>query len=254
MKTLIERLAGSPACVPQMNVEQVLAFINGMGLTKMEVYMEGVTSAFSMQCDPNYYRQKAQAHNIRFISVQLPEIDIEREETLEMALKGVEFTKRLNAPTVIMRPANFQTCKEWAGRLTHTAEKLDLRMAVQNIAGAGLSTAEELQRLADEIDEERLKFVLDIRECGKADADWKAMLDVMQERLVLVHLADTHDKQCVEYGKGDIDFADLFGRLQNSDYDGYFVVKLEGTQGYDWQRESTKKAVQFLCDAWEETE
>ncbi len=74
---------------------------------------------------------------------------------------------------------------------------------------------------------ERMRFVFDVKQCGRCGLPMEQVLDAMGDAIAHVHISDrdkTHD--CLLPGKGQLDYLPLLRRLQAAHFDGSLILEL----------------------------
>lgn len=94
----------------------------------------------------------------------------------------------------------------------------------ENVVWAGLNTQEHVARIRDALPD--MRFVLDIKQAMRCEVDALALLEVMGDRLVNVHLCDWDaDGALCLPGKGIFDFDSFFCALRRQRYEGPVILE-----------------------------
>lgn len=237
----LARLVASPACIPQMTLDEILPAFAALGFTKFEAFTQWATSGLDTHRDPVDYVAHAGEHGLRFTSMHLPPIVADdRDATLDTAVHGARFAQRLGASVVLFKADSRETyvdvARPFLDRLD--AEHIDVTPVLQNHKGTPITSLDDFRTVIDGIDDPRMKTLLEVGHFQRAGVAWREGYDLLGDSIALVHVNDIDAAGAsVPFGSGEVDFAGLLAQLAADGYAGEIVVELElDTRATDPQR------------------
>ena len=102
----------------------------------------------------------------------------------------------------------------------------DIALNLGNHQGNRLQGLADFQTVMPELPE-RARVLLDTGHLLSVGEPIMPFAEALAGRIGLVHLRDQQDERPVPFGEGELPFAELFGLLADSGYDGPVVVELE---------------------------
>ena len=127
-------------------------------------------------------------------------------------------------------------------RIAAEAKRLNKRIVLENLPGSLFPTAEQTARFLDREDYGVIDVLYDVTNALAAGEEPAHGLDVLKERVRLIHLSDQpngkwkHDP----IGTGDVDFTPIRKRLGEIEYQGLLVIEgLSSTPLEDFLRSRT---------------
>jgi sugar phosphate isomerase/epimerase len=222
----MDRLVASPACNPEMSLDEALAAYAGLGFTQFEAFTSWAQSALDLAQDPQVYRDKAARYGMRFTSFHLPPID-EDATSLERALRAARFAADLGARVVLYKATSRPRYIEAAGPFLDGIAGLGLVPVVQNHYGTPVTTLEDVREVHRGIDDARMRALLEVGHFHSAGVHWREAAEFLGDRIALVHIKDQVGRQSVPYGTGEVDLPGLFAYLRRQGYAGNYVLEME---------------------------
>ncbi|MGC9349495.1 MAG: sugar phosphate isomerase/epimerase family protein [Anaerolineae bacterium] len=224
---VLERLVASPACNPDMSLDDALAAYAGLGFRKFEVFTGWAKSAFDIDKDPEFYLDQGAQYGMRFTSFHLPPIEDDQATSLNRAVSAARFAQAIGAHIVLYKATSRPNYIEAAARFLDAIEGLDVVPVVQNHYGTPVTTLEDVKEVHEGIDDARMKALLEVGHFHSAGVHWREAADYLGDRVVLVHIKDQIGRQSVPYGSGEIDLPGLFKTMHDRGYRGDYVVEME---------------------------
>jgi sugar phosphate isomerase/epimerase len=224
---IMQRLVSSPACLPQMGLDEVLAAYADLGFRKFEVFTSWVKSAFDIDRDPNFYRDKGRYYGMAFTSFHLPPIGDDVEAGIAEAVKAARFADALGARIVLYKATSRPIYIAAARAFLDAIADLDVAPVVQNHYGTPVSTLEDVREVHEGIDDDRMQGLLEVGHFHSAGVHWRDGAEYLGDRIALVHIKDQVGRKSVPYGTGQIDLPGLFDYLHEQGYEGDYVVEME---------------------------
>src|SRR5687768_10544593 len=93
----IKQLVSSPACIPQMTLEEILPGYAGLGFRKFEAFSGWCKSHLDFRRDPAEYLALARANGFEYTSFHLPPVTDDFDRTLADAVAAAKFAGGLGA-------------------------------------------------------------------------------------------------------------------------------------------------------------
>jgi len=222
---LIDRLAASPCCNPELSLDDALAAYSKLGFRKFEVFTTWVGSAFDVDADPAFYLDKGEQYGIRFVSLHLP--PVEDDLSIDRAVQGAKFAEAIGAGVVLFLATSRENTIRAAGPFLDAVDGLDVTPVLQNHFGAPISSAADFREVLKGIGDPRMKACLEVGHFHSAGVSWQAGSDLLAGRIELVHIKDQIGPQSVPFGTGEIDLPGLFRHMKSTGYQGDYVVEME---------------------------
>jgi sugar phosphate isomerase/epimerase len=224
---LMKHLVSSPACNPEMTLDEVLAAYSNLGFGKFEVFTGWAKSAFDIDKDPQFYLDKGTQYGMHFTSFHLPPIGDDLEASLSRALQAARFAKALGVEVVLYKATSRPNYVKAARPFLDAIEGLGLTPVVQNHFGTPVTTLDDAKEVHEGIDDARMRALLEVGHFHSAGVHWHAGVDYLGDRIALVHIKDQVGRQSVPYGSGEIDLPALFATMRARGYTGDYVVEME---------------------------
>ncbi len=130
------------------------------------------------------------------------------------------------------------------GKLSDVAKSFDITLAQENVGYCKSGDPEFISKLKKAVPD--TKFVLDIKQCRRADINPFDMADAMGDSIVELHLSDHNDEHsCMLPGRGKFDFSKFFDKLKEQGV--YNIPALIELYRDNYNKESElKEAMQYL--------
>lgn len=266
MSPLKSRLVGSPACLPQLELDELLDLYSDIGFQKFELFTAwGGASSLPADSpvrfpslthpdgDAGDLRRQIQSHGLRVTSMHLPYLtEDDFEDSLDHAVTAAHFAAGLGAGVVLYKAMARDLYARGSARFLHAIAELPLTPVIKNHAGAPISTISDFQQVLTAIADDRMGTLLDVGHLVRAGDSPSMALEQLAGTLALVHVNDIDSNGgSVPFGTGTVDFQGLLHRLADMRYSGDIVVELE-IDGHADSLEPTatelRKAVEFLCE------
>ena len=224
---VLERLVASPACNPEMSLDDVLAAYSGLGFHKFEVFTSWAKSAFDIDADPKFYLDKGARYGMQFTSFHLPPIDDDQAASIDRAVEAARFAEAVGARIVLYKATSRPNYIEAAARFLDAIEELDVVPVVQNHFGTPVTTLDDVKEVHAGIDDARMQALLEVGHFHSAGVHWRAAVEYLGDRIALVHIKDQVGRQSVPYGTGEVDLPGVFSAMHDRGYTGDYVVEME---------------------------
>ncbi|MFO8007160.1 MAG: hypothetical protein R6V05_05415 [Candidatus Brocadiia bacterium] len=111
----MEQLVASPVCDPDMDLEKSLRTYSGVGFSKFEAFTGWTAARLDPAGDPEEYRRVADRCGMRIVSVHLPAIRADEDESLGWAVHTARFAHEVGAEVVIFKADSLETYARTAG-------------------------------------------------------------------------------------------------------------------------------------------
>jgi len=242
---LVDRFVASPCCNPEMDLDTVLAAYSRIGFRKFEAFTSWCRSALDINGEPATCLAAARRHGMRFASIHLPPITDDLDASLATAVQAAEFAKAVGAGVVLFKANSRPNYIRCAKPFLDAVEELGLTPVIQNHVGTPLTTLDDVREVIDGICDPRMKSLLEVGHFHSAGVTWQQGVELLGDRIALVHIKDQVGKQSVPFGQGEIDLPGLLRHMHGRGYRGDYVVEMEVAD-----RENTllylEQALEFL--------
>jgi sugar phosphate isomerase/epimerase len=232
-----------------MRLDDVLAAYAGLGFDKFEVFTGWVKSAFDIDSDPKFYRDKGDQYGMHFTSFHLPPIDDDQAASPDRAIEAARFAEAIGARIVLYKATSRRNYVEAAARFLDGIEDLDVVPVVQNHFGTPVTTLEDVKEVHEGIADSRMKALLEVGHFHSAGVGWQDAIDYLGDRIVLVHIKDQVGRQSVPYGTGEVDLPGLFSTMHERGYLGDYVVEME-VEDREHTMTYLKDAIDYIVAHW----
>ena len=230
-------LSCSSCCVPALDLADALALFADAGYA----YFETFTTWTGARLDPAAAdradaRQRITDSGLRLSSLNIENFRAEPEdaygETLARQKRAVEWAVELGCEQVNFKGGartdeDMRALIRGATDLARFCEDLPVALAVGNHHGNRMERLSDLTQVLSNVDHPKLGFLLDIGHFHSADEPIPPIIERHADRMRLVHTKDQIGTRSVAFGEGEIDNADLLGRVAAAGYDGFLVVEVE---------------------------
>jgi len=232
------RLSCSTRCIPDYSFHQALKAISEAGFRYLETFTHDTGAAL----DPAivhtvriketfaHYRLALSSLNVTPIApTEAPvegaeaDLDLRREVVLARDLWLDVINVTTGAPQRCSRGAVVAVLKQ----LADYAVGLGVSLAIANASGTHVVTADDAERLLDEIGRPNTGILLDLVRFHLAGEDVEAVIDRLASRTLLVRTGDVAQGRSVAVGTGEIDNEHLLQRLAEAGYAGFIVLELQ---------------------------
>ena len=239
-------------------LEQVLRKIADTGYTNVEIW--GDKTHLDPRISPdipllkdllNSLHLKAYSLHAPFSGIDIASLDErKRQSSLELIKKTVEYCSKIEGEIVIVHPCstkmlgdaqNYSIAKNKTEdslfSLTTFAEKLGIRLAVENLPNIGGwkfgTEVSKLSKLVSKINNPCIGLCLDTGHSfvGKEDVDLSKDVFACGEDLIALHIQDTDGKKDRHWlpGEGIINWAQFLKDLTFVGYQGVLTLEISGS-------------------------
>jgi len=236
---LLDRLAASPCCNPELPLDDALGAYSKLGFRKFEVFSTWCKSAFDVNGDPAFYLDKGRQFGLQFTSLHLPGVG--EDGDIGPAIQGAKFAEALGCPVVLFSAASREIYTEVGRRFLDAADEINVTPIIQNHFHAPICTLDDYREVLGGLDDPRMKTCLEVGHFHSAGVSWREGFDLLGDSIALVHIKDQVGPQSVPFGTGEVDLPGLFAHMKSVGYSGEFVVEMEVAD-----HENT---LQYLADA-----
>ncbi|MEW6356967.1 MAG: sugar phosphate isomerase/epimerase family protein [Planctomycetota bacterium] len=224
---MLERLVASPCSNPALSLEEALAAYAEIGFRKFEAFTSWCKSALNIDGDPDAYRNGAERHGLRFVSMHLPPVGDGFAASLDRAIQGAKFAERIGAAIVLFKATSRENYIRAARPFLDAIAGVSVTPVLQNHAGTPITSLEDFREVIEGINDRRMKTLLEVGHFHKVGVHWKEGYDLLGESIALVHIKDQIGPQPVPFGTGEIDLPGLFRHMRSVGYAGDYVVEME---------------------------
>jgi len=172
-------------------------------------------------------------------------------EMLDMYKRYFEAMNELGAKIFVIHGAilsakcSDERYEERLSLLIKEGAKFGITVAQENVSYCKSGNPDFLAKLSRDMGSE-VKFVLDVKQARRAGCDPFGLVELLGEKIVHLHLSDCRgEKDCVPPGKGEFDFAKLFGELKKRGFGGDAVIELYRDNYGDYAE--LKKCADYLA-------
>lgn len=131
--------------------------------------------------------------------------------------------------------------------LLKVAKDNKVKILLENDTESCVSTAEELKKAIEDINDEDLSILLDVCELKACDGCIKKAFEALGQYIKYVQFSDMSSKgPRLIPGEGELNLAKMASFLKESNYDGYVGVELRGYTYMGNPQEATTKAINWL--------
>lgn len=225
------RLVASPACAPQLTLDEALGRFAGLGLSKFEAFTHWATSKLDFAGDPADYVAHARRHGMRYTSMHLPVIQGgDLDAGVRAAVDASRFAQAIGAGVVLFKADSREAYIEAGPRYLDALDEAGVAVTpvLQNHKGTPITSLDDFRAVIQGINDARMHHLLEVGHFQRAGVPWRDGYDLLAGRIALVHVNEIDTEgQSVPFGQGVIDFAGLFDRLARDGYGGDIVLELE---------------------------
>lgn len=224
----MDRLVGSPCCLPKVLRTELFRMYGDLKFTKFEGFCTWCTAQHDFRGDPAEAREEAAAYGMEITSFHLPQINEDIDAGIRDAVEAARFASQLSdRPAVLFKAATREIFARATKPFLNAIEGLAVVPVVQNHKGTAITTLDDYRDVLESADDLRLKGLLEVGHFARVDTPWSAGWDLLQDRIGLIHVNDIRDGASVRFGTGTVDFEGLFQRILSAGYAGNIVVELE---------------------------
>jgi sugar phosphate isomerase/epimerase len=232
MPDIMTRLVASPACVPQLTLDEVLPRYAALGFRHFEAFSSWAKSCLDVTANPAPYVSAAAKHGMRYTSMHLPPIKggDAFDATLVAAVDAAAFAQNIGAGVVLYKADSRETYIRAAKPFLDALDQRAIRVTpvLQNHKGTPITTLDDYRQVIAGINDSRMKTLLEVGHFYRVGATWREGCDLLGDSIALVHINEIDAAgQSVPFGSGRTDFAGLFAHLKQVGYGGLIVVELE---------------------------
>ena len=240
MTDMLERLAASPCCNPDLSLDDALGAYSKLGFRKFEVFSTWCQSAFDViDGDPAFYLDKGKEFGLQFTSLHLPSVG--EDGDIGPAIQGMKFAQALGCSVALFSACSREIYVEAGRKFLDAAEGIGVTPIIQNHFHAPICTLDDYREVIGGLSDPRMKTCLEVGHFHSAGVSWKEGFDVLGDSIALVHIKDQVGPQSVPFGTGEVDLPGLFAHMKAVGYSGEFVVEMEVADA--------ENTLQYLADA-----
>jgi sugar phosphate isomerase/epimerase len=253
MTPFIERLVGSPCCLPDATEETLFPAYRKLGFHKFEGFSSWAACRHEWTSDPAEARERAARHGLRFTSYHLPPLNDDVETSLANAIAAARFAAALGAKIVLFKAQRRELFKLAGRRFLDSIERegLGLTPVLQNHAGSAITTLDDYRDAFAAFDDDpRIRAILEVGHFQRVGQHFQKGWDFLGDRVALIHVNEIRAGKSVKYGTGEVDFEGLVRAIKKNAYAGDVVVELElenHRENPEETLEGLKSAIDKLC-------
>ncbi len=109
MADIMDHLAASPCCNPELNLDEAMSAYSKLGFRKFEVFDSWAGSAFDIDGDPAFYMGKSKEYGLVFSSMHLPAVGEDLD--ISQSVAGARFAEEIGCPIVLFKACDRKTCR-----------------------------------------------------------------------------------------------------------------------------------------------
>lgn len=223
----MKHLVASPCCQPGWSLDEALSTFSRLGFRKFEWFDHWVKSAFDVGGDPKLYVDKAQEHNLSYVSAHLPKVREGDDNSFRVAMTAACFVKATGSQIAIFKAETREACKRYLPAFLDQAERKGLTTVIQNHRKSAVQTLGDYEDILASVADDRLKVLLEVGHLKYMGIDWPEAVELLGDRVALIHVKDIRDSECVPFGEGQIDFPGLIAEMKARKYSGDWVIELD---------------------------
>ena len=239
MVDILERLAASPCCNPDLSLDDALGAYSKLGFRKFEAFSTWCKSAFDVDGAPAFYLDKGKEFDLQFTSLHLPGVG--EYGDISPAIRGAKFAEAIGCPVVLFSADSREMYVEAGRTFLDAADGINVTPIVQNHFHAPICTLDDYREVLGGLDDPRMKTCLEVGHFHSAGVSWREGFDLLGDSIALVHIKDQVGPQSVPFGSGEVDLPGLFAHMKSVGYAGEFVVEMEVADA--------ENTLQYLADA-----
>lgn len=227
---MMDRLVGSPCCLPQMPLDELLSVYQNIGFKQLEAFSSWAKARHDWNSDPKAAAKQAQSYGMAITSYHLPPISEDLEGSLAQAIAAATFASQLGDNVAVLFKANSLDLFAKAGRrFLDTLEQRALTVipVIQNHKGSAITTLDDYGEALARINDERMKCVLEVGHFQRVGVSWEQGWSLLENRIALIHINDIRAGKSVRLGEGEVDFSGLLKRIKERANPSNIVVELE---------------------------
>lgn len=239
-------------------LEDVLRKIADTGYSTIEIFADNCHLDPRISPDLSAVKDLVSSLHLRVHSLHAPfsGLDIasldggERENSLELIKKSMEFCSEIEGKIVIIHPCSTEISGDYQNylraknkteeslcTLATLAEELEIKLAVENLPNIGGwsfgTDVSQLSKLVSNINNPYLGLCLDTGHSfvGKEDVDLSKNVLECGMNLIALHIQDTDGKKDRHWlpGQGIINWAQFMKDLASIDYKGVLTLEISGS-------------------------
>ena len=181
-----------------------------------------------------------------------PDVRI-RDITCDMIVQATDICRHLGAKVLLIPASGVESLDKKAStglfvnglmKCTQHAENSGVILGIENVRGKIVETAGDLLRIIDEVSSPAVKAYFDVGNSSWRGKNPVEELTSLKDCLAQVHLKDT---PCNAWGKGNVNFEEVFKCLNEINYDGYLVFELPADR--DRPVEAARELVDYVRTA-----
>ncbi|MEA3255606.1 MAG: sugar phosphate isomerase/epimerase family protein [Candidatus Altiarchaeota archaeon] len=161
-----------------------------------------------------------------------------KNEAIKQVKTCIEVANYLESGIVVVHPGyvasrkyrrnkTFDMMMESFREITKTAEDLDVKLCMENIASKPKAMGvhiQEIKRMVEEVNSENFKLTLDVAHVNTTGLTPKEYIEGLREYIFHVHISDnTGGNDHLPLGLGNIDFEEFLGDLRP--YKGFLIIE-----------------------------
>lgn len=239
----LDRFAVSPCSNPELALDEALARYADLGFRTFEAFTSWAGSALDYHQDPASYIERAKRRGMRFVSLHLPPVKDDRDESLNEAVAAMRFAEGLGVDAALFKATSRPNYIAAGKPFLDATAGLRPVPVLQNHFGTPITTLDDFREVIAGIGDRRMRTLLEVGHFHLAGVTWRQGWDLLGDSVALVHIKDMAGPKPVAFGEGEVDLPGLFRHLAAIDYGGHVVVEMEAARG------DTERTLQLLRDA-----
>ncbi len=237
----------STACFyPELLTEEAVKVIAGMGIRKIEVFLETMSEYEADYCrelSETISEEGLEVYSVHSFAVQHEPYLFDRylprkKDAWELFRKVVKSAGILGAKCITFHGPGRKWLNEQDGldvkkianemdRLAAEAGEYDVSLAWENVYWCLSYSPDMIRAVMEHVTAGNIGFTLDIKQANRGGIDYGEYLDVMAEKLMNVHVNDySPGNMCLLPGRGQLDFERFYRQLDKINYKGPLTIEV----------------------------
>ena len=228
------RLSFRVDAVPYLPLRDLLLILRDAGYGVVESSWARVANELSASCDRvTTFNALLNEHDLSLTSLQIADMAATEEgelgEVVGAMCEQMRFARELGLSSVSFssgdrRRQTMDVLVRGIKAVVPTAVELGLTIGLANRYGSRIEQLDDLNSLMIELDEPRLRFVINTGAYHDASVNPRDAIRAFSDQIDLVRIADRIGRRPVPLGQGELNVAAVVGQLQQIGYTGRLVV------------------------------